>query len=145
MRNYTGYGWEGSNYDSDLGIAEISKIVKSQLKKIPDTKWSVRSKRFSGGRSLDVYLLEAPFEVFTDDREYENVNYAWIDRQDELTDEAKSLMKKVCKFVNSFNYDDSDSQIDYFNTNFYAHYSIGKWDRPFKKVEPTEENIWEVS
>ena len=31
----------------------------------------------------------------------------------------------------AYNYDDSDSQTDYFDTNFYYSLAIGKWDKPF--------------
>ena len=29
-------------------------------------------------------------------------------------------------------YDESDSQIDYFNTSFYISINIGRWDKPYK-------------
>ncbi|MGI6124931.1 MAG: molecular chaperone DnaJ, partial [Acetivibrionales bacterium] len=48
-----------------------------------------------------------------------------------LTEEAKSVINQALNIINSYNFDDSDSQIDYFHTNFYTHMSIGKWDKPF--------------
>jgi len=49
-----------------------------------------------------------------------------------LTEKAWELLKKVVDIVFSFNYDDSDSMIDYFNTRFYFFLHIGKWNKPFK-------------
>jgi hypothetical protein len=40
-------------------------------------------------------------------------------------------MIKALGIVQSYNFDDSDSQCDYFHTNFYLHSGIGKWDKPF--------------
>lgn len=40
-------------------------------------------------------------------------------------------IKDVMNYLNSFRYDDSDAMVDYFNTNFYYHVSIGKGkDKP---------------
>ena len=37
--------------------------------------------------------------------------------------------------MNSYNYDDSDGMVDYFNTNFYGYVHIGKWDKPYEVSE----------
>ena len=39
-------------------------------------------------------------------------------------------IKDVMDYLNSFRYDDSDSMVDYFSTNFYYHVSIGKYEKP---------------
>ena len=54
-----------------------------------------------------------------------------------LTQKAWDCMKFVSEFTSSYRMDDSDGMIDYFNTNFYCHLNIGKWDKPFKIVEKT--------
>ena len=43
-------------------------------------------------------------------------------------------MGEVHSLVNSYNYDDSDGMIDYFDTNFYMHLNVGKWDKPYKQI-----------
>ena len=151
MRNYTGYGWEGSKYDSDLTIVEVAKKVRKELKKLTGTKWSVTTKKFSMGCSMSVSLMEAPFPVFKEgvDKTYAQINNFHIDRADYITDNAKRILIDAKRLAGSFNYDDSDSQIDYFNTNFYFDLNVGKYDRPFKIVEVDEwsdpSNIWKVS
>ena len=39
------------------------------------------------------------------------------------------------QIVNQYNYDNSDSQTDYFDVNFYTHLNLGKWNKPFIEVE----------
>lgn len=169
--NYTGCGWEGKTYDRNLGIKDIAKIVRKQLKQeFPACKFSIRIQHYSGGQSLHIDLMEAPFEailkqgsiidnefVSTEDQGYKETKgytqlnqYAFQDPYDDirpkgvsvpgwnngtqLSREAWDTMKKVYEIARGFNYDDSDGMIDYFNTNFYLHLNIGKWDKPFKNT-----------
>ena len=58
--NYTGHGWEGKNYNQDLSMKEIAKLIRQRLKKeIPSCKFSVRFENFSGGSGIDVCLMES--------------------------------------------------------------------------------------
>lgn len=56
-----------------------------------------------------------------------------------LSDYGKEVVGSLNKNLNSYNYDDSDGMVDYFDTNFYGGVQIGKWDKPFvvedKKIE----------
>ena len=47
------------------------------------------------------------------------------------------VIEDVYQFAQSYNYNDSDSMADYFDVNFYFHFSIGKWNKPVKVVERT--------
>ena len=137
MQNYTGYGWEGKNYDNNLSTKEITKIVRQRLKKeFSECKFSVRYKSFAGGSSISCALVSAPFDVFTEDLKdgYIQVNHFYIEKENIFTDKAKEVLKKVTDMFTSFNYDDSDAQIDYFSTNFYFHLEVGQWDKPFIKT-----------
>jgi len=51
-----------------------------------------------------------------------------------LSERAYEIMKYVSGYVSSYRRDDSDGMIDYFDTNFYAHYGVGKWDKPFENT-----------
>ena len=137
MQNYTGRGWEGKNYDNNLSTKEITKIVRQRLKKeFSECKFSVRYKSFAGGSSISCTLVSAPFDVFTEDLKdgYIQVNHFYIEKENILTDKAKEVLKKVTDMFTSFNYNDSDAQIDYFSTNFYFHLEVGQWDKPFIKT-----------
>lgn len=48
-----------------------------------------------------------------------------------LTREGHELFKRVCEIINHYNYDDSDSQTDHFDVNFYLHLNIGQWNKPY--------------
>lgn len=48
-----------------------------------------------------------------------------------LTEAGHKLLRRVVEIADQYNYDESDIQTDYFNTNFYLHLSLGKWDKPF--------------
>lgn len=127
MRNYSGRGWKGENYDSDLKTKEIAKIIKKKFNK-KGFKWSVTSDY----NSIDVILLKAPFDVLVDEVDYNNVNPFYIEDDEKLTDKGKELVQEVVDFANSYNYDDSDPQIDYFDTKFYLDFNVGTYKRPFK-------------
>lgn len=62
--NYTGQGWEGNNYDNNLGIKDIAKLIRKRLKaKHPQCKFSITIERYSGGQSLNISLMEGPFQA----------------------------------------------------------------------------------
>ena len=48
-----------------------------------------------------------------------------------------AVLKDVQDFMNSYNYDDTNSMEDYFDRNFYDYVQIGKDDKPTKFVERT--------
>ena len=171
IANYTGSGWQGKNYNKNLGIVEISKLIKTDLKKkYPECHFSVVTKKFAGGGSISISLMSAPFEPFDNDIErmrrsdfyrqnsvenkiesfqqrhsnrYVQLNQCQLKDTDFengcngvlLTRQCFKIMKYVYQLSNSFNYDDSDSMIDYFNTNYYLHLNIGKWDKPFRVIK----------
>ncbi len=74
------------------------------------------------------------FKKETIERKYHQVNNYYVKESYYLTEEAKSVINQALNIINSYNFDDSDSQIDYFHNNFYTHMSIGKWDKPFQLI-----------
>lgn len=48
-----------------------------------------------------------------------------------LTPEGHDTIKKVVEIVEKYHLDRSDSQIDYFCTNFYYDLDLGKYDKAF--------------
>ena len=47
------------------------------------------------------------------------INQYYIDKEDMLTDDGKEIVRVANQVIRAFNYDDSNSQVDYFDTNFY--------------------------
>ena len=132
--NYTGNGWAGKHYDHDMtttqAAAEIRKIINTLFPRKEGYRISVTREYFSMGSSIDIVVKAAPFRIYTP--EY-SAAYAeaiatriWDDARkvETYTPEAKKLIDSITKIGNSFRHDDSDGQIDYFNTNFYLHTGI---------------------
>lgn len=161
--NYTGHGFERKNYEATkhLSYKELNKLIRKNLKnEFPKCKFSVNR---SNGR-IKIILVSAPFNVFGEINDNicelqarrisrftkaEDIKNKWKNEIKEgnhemnqyyinddyiITPEAKELFKKVNTIINSYNFDDSDSQIDYFHTNFYYTLSIGKYGKPFIKI-----------
>ena len=176
IHSYTQGAWEGENYDSSLDIKEIAKRLRTHLKKeLPDHKFSVRIERYSGGQSMSILLMSAPYTPII-----ECISEEWqkVDGQDHqervivhnpvkeqiaqlnhhclndykaeqsycrnngyvLDNKAIEAMKIVVSFTSGYNYDDSDSMTDYFNTNFYMHIGIGSYDKEFVNTDPVAGN-----
>ena len=143
---YTPNAWRGTNCPTDrfLSVTEVAGYIRDYVKKdkeLNTCKWSVTTKKYSGGQSLTVSLMAAPFDVFSEEwkekhpYDVENGYTQHGDYEKALTPEAFRVMSKIRKFVLSWNYDDSDGMIDYFDRGFYDHYEIGKFNKPFKKIE----------
>jgi hypothetical protein len=56
-----------------------------------------------------------------------------------LTEQGFNLFKRVMELVNKFNWNNSDSNIDYFDVKFYTHLSIGKWNKPYLEEKNSTE------
>jgi hypothetical protein len=134
MKNF-----KGSNYNSDLTMKDIAKLIREQLKKDhPTCKFSVTKEIYSMGASIHVSLISADFKAIKNDEEYLQLNQYHLENDDRITDEAKKVMLYVNQLVYSYNYDNSDSMTDYFDTNFYLHLNIGKYNKPFTVTEKKE-------
>lgn len=78
------------------------------------------------------------YKEFTKNKVYTNWSFnEYYDFGKDMTERSPidirvlDAIKDVKNYVNSFVFDDSDSQIDYFNRNMYYHISIGKgYDKP---------------
>ena len=131
-------------YVNGKTLAERVRILLKQL--YPDYKWSVTSSY----NKLDVYLLEADFDPFSENwkeayptRElYYNVNNRDLretNRADgNLTDRAIEVFKPIREYIDRFVYNRNadDPYADYSDYNIYEYTYIGKWDKPYKQVEP---------
>ena len=59
-----------------------------------------------------------------------DVNPYWF--QEHFSGVAKSFLTDALKALKSADwYDESDAQIDYFNTAYYVDINIGKWNKPY--------------
>lgn len=133
----------GNKYKAGMDIADIAKAVRADIKaaqkakQLPkEMKTSVRISRFAGGQSLDVKVQRFPYECYTE--EYKKAElagencYAMFDNERAHTKEYKNAMKVLKAIVGAYNYDGSDTMVDYFNVNFYGNVDF---DYTFMRAE----------
>lgn len=116
---YTPYGWKGKSYEStrSLPLKEVAKRIKREVEaKYPKFSVSVRTEHFSMGCAIHLKVVSMPVGFRIMRREDNAHGYASYP----YTEEAKALMDGLQKIANQYRFDDSDGQIDYFNTNFYC-------------------------
>ena len=53
-----------------------------------------------------------------------DINQYHIDKEHMLTDDGKKIIEVANQVVRAFNYDDSNSMVDYFDTNFYYNLKV---------------------
>jgi hypothetical protein len=126
------YKFTGSKFERGIDVKDIAKLVRTDIKEaikkgeLPKgTKVSVRISRFSGGRSISAYIKHLG--------EKGVINPAWVKWHDEnphgyhgdgpplYTATATQAIKTIEGIMAAYNFDDSDSQVDYFHVNFYGH------------------------
>jgi hypothetical protein len=62
-----------------------------------------------------------------------DVNPYWY--QDHFTGEAKDFLTEAFSALKGADwYDESDAQVDYFNTAYYVDVNIGKWNKPYQVI-----------
>lgn len=145
--NYSGHEWRGKNYNPAIGNKEVAKLLRQYIKEVPELaecKWSITCDGWNG---LNIHLMGAPFDIW--DGKWKEA------RPDDVANgysccyraglhatnhRAHHLFDLVENFVMSYNHDDSDGMIDYFDRHIYDDYRIGKWDKPFEIIPAKSQN-----
>lgn len=141
----------GGNYDNELSTTDIAKKIRSWVtaqKKSgafpKELKVSVRSKYFSGGSSIDVSITALPEDWDLFNREWFEYNasndYAPRDVR-KYTDKVERIRAEIKAYVNSFNHDGSESQVDYFDVNFYFCDVEMDWRKYYEVEKAYRESI----
>lgn len=140
---------------------EIAKQIRQDLKAMKGYKFSVRTETYSMGSSIHLNVMKSPKRLirnmseipeitssnYTKDqiadmqsKGYHQLNqYQMSDEFDPkswnngvfLTEAGHNDLKMVVEIIEKYHWDKSDSSVDYFNTNFYYHINLGKWDKEF--------------
>jgi hypothetical protein len=118
----------GENYQKGLDIAGIAKRVRAdlrtliQLGHLPVGKYSVTIQRFSGGQALRVKMSElvSAHLILNPERvQFEHQNPHEFCELPQFSKTGQVILQMAESVVNAYNYDGSDSSVDYFNVNFY--------------------------
>ncbi|MFN3405858.1 MAG: hypothetical protein ACK40G_17315 [Cytophagaceae bacterium] len=136
-KGYSGRKFTGNKYKNtqDLDIKEIAKLVREELNILfeEEGKFSVTIDRYSGGQSLSVKITDLNFDPFSElYSKHLKANDRWDEYRNEhnntypkiYNERAEKLMSRIKKIVDQYNFDDSDSMIDYFHVNFYSSVRI---------------------
>jgi ribosomal protein L37E len=128
---YSGHAWQGGKREEtkNLSSAQTLKLMRDDIKKakaagvIPNVKVNVRKEEYAGGWSVTMTVKDLPegFAIYDPNvvgTEGDVVRYGKVQAH---TPEAKRLLETLESIANQYNYDDSDSQTDYFNRGFYTH------------------------
>jgi len=109
------YRFTGSKYQATKGLftKDIAKLIREDLKQFKGCKFGVKS----GINNLDISINSVPFEVKRAATTLELLNNEYA--TEVYTEEYWELVKQVKAIAEAYNYDDSDSMTDYFNTRFY--------------------------
>ena len=129
---------EGTKYSGFRSATDIAKDIRKDIKtavadgKLPkDIKVSVRSNYYAGGQSIDIrwsastathaigcsyHRRDLDFDSCSDHPEYRVIT---------LSTRGNRVEEVLREIANSYNYDNSDVQTDYFDTLFYCH---PQWD-----------------
>ena len=95
----------------DLRPKEIAKLIRKDLKKFKDCKFSVKSDY----NAINVKLIECTnldrFEM------HEYYHHTSIRMNNDFMKEVKTIM-------NQYNFDNSDTMSDYFHNNFFAFFDL---------------------
>jgi hypothetical protein len=118
----------GRKYDEKLDVKDIAKNIRAQLRKeFPKVRVSVRIDRYSGGQSIDVFIIDAGFNP---------INPAWRPNDysenpsSRYTPAGSALLDRIQRIVDQYNYDSSDSTIDLYDVNYSTYI---KYDMDFER------------
>jgi hypothetical protein len=122
----------GTKYNKNLSTTEIAGLIRQEIKAavksemLPKAKYSVCSTHYSGGSSIDIVIIAPLFTIMNPKRielEARDPRFQWQTYESEprYTAEASQALKAIEGMLSSYNFDDSDSQSDYFHVNFYGH------------------------
>lgn len=142
-----------------VALMKADRKIKQDFDKIPRDRLDLYNLRQYSPYSLEDLrnIQESDYNQLSENSFYHYQTYGkhWCNGAF-LTLQGYMFLKRVCQIVEQYHYVDSDIQTDYYNTNFYFHLQLGKWDKPFmdgqdfiedkelfKLVEDTDKEIKE--
>jgi hypothetical protein len=124
----------GLHYERGMFGPDVAREFRDAFKRAQKfgafrgVKVSVTSRRFSGGSSVDVKILAAPFAA-NDPRKIErNIRRGLVGATVSTSDRMRLLVAQLEMLANIWRRDDSDSSTDYFNCNCYLSVTVGASD-----------------
>jgi hypothetical protein len=115
-------------------IVQIKKVISEKIKKeYPKYGFSITTSRGGSGH-LYINWYKADFNPFLESgKTYLTINEYYIN-DTQVTEKAKSVLKRIKSICDEYNWNNSDPMTDYFDVNFYLSLYVGKYDKPFEVV-----------
>ena len=120
--------------------SEMTKAVRVALKEqMPGWKIRVTKNGHSSGIYMTIdaapYDLKDEFDERHSEYGYMDINHYYVENYKHAEDYKKILdvMLKATASVGRPFYNNSDAQIDYFDTAYYFYLSIGSYEKPYIK------------
>ena len=107
----------------DLGVKEIAKLIRQDLKKFKGCKFSVKSTY----NSINIKL--------TNCNDIKKYFYIWEGYNQKNPRYIDTFHKEVKSIMNQYNFDNGDSMSDYWHKNFFAFFNL---DYPLLKKARVE-------
>lgn len=63
------------------------------------------------------------------------INQFHIESAWSFTKKGRELLIDINKIIQTHNHDNSDSQTDYFDVNYYVDFNLGSYDKPYVEVK----------
>jgi hypothetical protein len=71
------------------------------------------------------------FQLGSPAKDYLDVNHYWY--HEHFTGKAKDILGKIIQCMKAADYyDNSDAMTDYFDTAYYYHIHLGRWNKPYQ-------------
>lgn len=114
---------------------EQKKEIAALLKPVMPKGWKY-SLAIRNHSTIVLTISSAPIDlirIFKPDSEntYLPLNPYWVTRDLEDNPDLKAIFEKILACLNTNNYDNSDTQTDYFDVGHYVDINLGKWNKPF--------------
>ena len=77
-----------------------------------------------GKEQQEIREKAARYEYEKATTETHAINHYHVENISYLTEQTKSLIQQIISIICSYRYDESNSMVDYFNTNFYYDIAI---------------------
>lgn len=118
-------GYKGCNYHLwDYSVKELKRLLIQEFKK-NGIKATIRNNRGGWHYSLTITFTAKPTDFLEpyDGYPYQ-LNHYWLDREKRFTQEFKNKMILANDIIRSFNRDNSNAMVDYFDVGFYYHMQV---------------------
>ena len=118
---------------------EQKKAIEPKIKEI-NKKYGIKARlgiRHHSSLVLNISSGKIDFiknynENTTDSQKEESIQVNQYYFKEHFSGEARDYLREVIEVMNTNNYDNSDSQTDYFDVGHFVDVNVGKWDKPYE-------------